>query len=141
MDKKYFLKPSSFGEEGENTIFDFRFFPVKTYHVEYVFLVYPDDIFCAGRDLYVAAKLYDAIIDAGYTGLDNARLITYRLDPQYYNSEIPTQNYYFVDVIGTPNDDIYFELDPTFSFIVSERMKALMKQFRIKYTVFEEYNQ
>ena len=65
------------------------------------------------------------------------------MNDQFYelieHSEIPTQNYYFVDVIGTPNDDIYFELDPQFDFFVSERMKVLMQKFRIRDTVFVEF--
>jgi len=143
MSTKYLLNPSSCGEEGENTIFDFRFFPVKVYHVEFVFFTHPDDIFSAARKLFVSANLYDAIIDAGYTGIDNARLITYKINDQMVGllkqSGIPTQNYYFVDVIGTPNDDIYFELDPQFDFFVSERMKVLMQKFRIRDTVFVEF--
>ena len=103
MNTIYLLNPSSCGEEGENTIFDHRFFPVKVYHVEFVFFTHPDDVFSAGRALFVSANLYDAIIDAGYTGLDNARLITYKMNDQFYelieHSEIPTQNYYFVDVV------------------------------------------
>lgn len=143
MSKKYIFNPDVPGEYGDNSIFDDRFYPSKIYHVDYLFDRHPDDIFQNGRSFFLLDSLYNKIIDLGFTGIDNPRLITYKMNPQFYyntpNEEIPTQNYYFVDVIGTPKDDIYFELDPKFEFFVTERMMLLMKKFRTDFVEFKEF--
>ncbi len=143
MSKKYIFKADVPGEYGDNTILDDRFYPSKIYHVDYLFDRHPDDIFKNGRRFFLLDSLYNKIIDLGLSGIDNPRLITYKMNPQFYdinpNKEIPQENYYFVDIIGNENDDFHIEYEPDFILIISERALELFKISRINFAKWEVY--
>jgi len=142
MTNKFIFSPEVSGEMGDNTIVDNRFTPMKVYHLEMVFDRFSDDIFESFPVYIVSQSLYDKIIDLGFTGMDNARLITYEMNEQfddvYPNGEKPTQNYYMVDITGEADDDFF--IDKVINdLVVSSRALQLLKSFRVRYAEVKEY--
>jgi hypothetical protein len=139
MTTKYTLSPDVPGEMGTNTITDHRFTPFKVYHLQFVFDSYPDDIFTSFPAYVVSEDLFNKIIDSGFTGIDNARLITYLEREDYLSEERVNQNYFMVDIATDITNDFYFDNNIK-KLIVSERALTLLKKFRIRFADIENYS-
>ncbi len=138
MTNKFIINPDVPGEMGTNTFTDHRFSPFKVYHLHFIFDSYPDDIFTSFPVYVVSENLLNKILDLGFTGIDNPRLITYSEREDYFSEEHTSQNYFMVDFTLNFEDDFFIDNDLK-KLIISSRALELLKTFRIKFADFEDY--
>jgi len=107
------------------------------YHLHLVFDQYPDDIFKCSPVYIVSESLYNSVIDLGLSGLHNARLISYSLNDNHYQTiqhdgKIPTQNYFMVDINENGEEDFsLIRINDLIRLCVSDRAFRLLSSFNI----------
>lgn len=138
MNTKFILNADVPGEMGTNTFTDHRFSPFKVYHLHFVFDSYPDDIFTSFPVYVVSENLLNKILDLGFSGVDNPRLITYSEREDYFSEEHTSQNYFMIDVSTDKDKDFFIDIDIN-KLVVTDRALTLLKQYRIKFAEIDVY--
>lgn len=138
MNTKFILNVDVPGEMGTNTFTDHRFSPFKVYHLHFIFDSYPDDIFTSFPVYVVSENLLNKILDLGFSGIDNPRLITYSEREDYFSEEHTSQNYFMIDVSTDKDKDFFIDIDIN-KLVVTDRALTLLKQYRIKFAEIDVY--
>lgn len=138
MNTKFILNADVPGEMGTNTFTDHRFSPFKVYHLHFIFDSYPDDIFTSFPVYVVSENLLNKILDLGFSGVDNPRLITYSEREDYFSEEHTSQNYFMIDISTDKDKDFFIDIDIN-KLVVTDRALTLLKKYRIKFAEIDVY--